>query len=180
MSDSATIAKPYAKAIFKYARDNQQLPLWSTFLEQLALFVNASETQSFISNPATRAEQHSKLLMDVMSDKAQQNSHLKNVVDILATGKRLLVLPAIYKTFESLRAEQEKTLTVHVTSFAPLSELQQQALKKALSARCQRDVTISITVDTSIMGGAIIQAGDLVIDGSITGKLNKLQSSLAA
>ena len=91
-----------------------------------------------------------------------------------------MVLPEIHATYEALKAEQEKSLEVSVISFASMSDKQKQALSESLKSRLQREITINETVDPSILGGAIIRAGDLVIDGSVKGKLEKLKTEIAA
>ena len=105
---------------------------------------------------------------------------VNHLVGLLADNKRLQALPDIYLQYEALRAEQEKTLTAKVSSFAVLTSAQQQHLISSLSQRLQRQVTLDVSIDTSLLGGAVIRAGDLVIDGSVRGKLNKLSSNLAA
>ena len=89
-------------------------------------------------------------------------------------------MPDIYAQYESLRAEQEKTLTANVSSFAALTTTEQQDLINSLSQRLQRKVTLEVNIDKSLLGGAVIHAGDLVIDGSVRGKLTKLATNLAA
>ena len=91
-----------------------------------------------------------------------------------------MLLPDIYALYEAHRAEQEKTLHVDVSSYSDLSSAQQQRLIESLSQRLQRKVSLKISIDPSLLGGAIIRAGDLVIDGSVRGKLNKLSTELAA
>jgi F-type H+-transporting ATPase subunit delta len=94
--------------------------------------------------------------------------------------ERLILLADVYIQYQALRAEQEKTLEVKVSSYDSLTAEQQQKLSQSLSQRLQREITLNVTIDKSLLGGAIIQAGDLVIDGSVRGKLNKLRTSLAA
>jgi F-type H+-transporting ATPase subunit delta len=183
MSDATTIARPYAKAIFKHALDAKLLSEWSTVLYALAQTVLDPDTNNFICNPATTPELQTQLLLAVCSKKSKAGEMLKtveNVIGLLAANKRLLVLPDIFAQYEVLRAEQEKTLTANVSSFAALSSAQQQELINSLSQRLQRKVTLEMSIDESLLGGAVIRAGDLVIDGSVRGKLNKLGTSLAA
>lgn len=182
MADTTTIARPYAKAIFKHALEAKQLAAWSTILNDLAGAALSTDAVEFICNPATTAELHAQLLL-VVCDKSHGTSDLKtvkNLVNMLAENKRLLVLPDIYAQYEALRTEQEKTLTANVSSFSALTSTEQQNLINALGQRLQRKVTLEVTIDKSLLGGAVIRAGDLVIDGSVRGKLNKLGTSLAA
>ncbi|PYD07325.1 F0F1 ATP synthase subunit delta, partial [Pseudomonas syringae pv. syringae] len=98
----------------------------------------------------------------------------------LTTNKRLMLLPEIEALYEVYRAEQEKILEVDVVSYSELTPAQQQRLSESLSQRLSRKVSLKISIDPSLLGGALIRAGDLVIDGSVRGKLNMLGTSLAA
>jgi len=178
MAESTTIARPYAKAIFEHALKEKQLAQWSEQLLGLAQAVLDPQVSQFIGNPATTVAQHSELLKSVCS--SEKNSTLNNLIDLLATNKRLMLLPEIKPLFEVHRAEQEKTLEVQVVSFSEVSAAQQKELIKSLSERLGREVSLNIRIDANLLGGAVIQAGDLVIDGSVRGKLNKLSTGLAA
>lgn len=183
MSESITIARPYAKAIFAHALDAKHLAKWSTILSDLAQAVLEPQAIRFISDPTTSTEQKCKLLLTVCRHEQAaptDQKAIENLIMLLAENKRLLLLPDIYALYESLRAEQEKTLTVEVTSFSELTEEQKKKLIHSLSDRLQRQISLDVTIDKSLLGGAVIRAGDLVIDGSVQGKLNKLRSDLAA
>ncbi len=182
MSDTITIARPYAKAVFYHALAEKQLAAWSTILLNLAQTVQNKDAEQFICNPATTTELQTKLMLAVCA-KISGASDMKDVehfIGLLAANRRLLVLPDIYAQYEALRAEQEKTMTASVSSFKALTQAQQKQLINSLSLRLQREVTLDVSIDESLLGGAIIRAGDLVIDGSVRGKLNKLSSNLAA
>ncbi len=181
MSNTTTIARPYAKAIFEYALSAKKLSQWSEMLNELALAVLDAKTMQFISNPAVSAEQQVDLLMSLFANReVEEKEAIGNLIALLANNKRLMLLPDIKMLFESLKAEQEKTMQVEVRSFAELSEAQQIKLANSLSKRLMRQVTLNLIVDESLLGGAVIQAGDLIIDGSVRGKLNKLRTDLAA
>ncbi len=182
MSDNVTIARPYAKAIFDHASENKQLAPWSVTLENLAQVILDPRASRFISNPECAADLQEQLLLAVLSKSSHQvdKDSIEKLIRLLITNKRLSVLPDIFSQFELLRAEREKTLTVDVTSFSELNEIQEQQLVQSLSQRLQRQVKLNIQLDKSLLGGAIIHAGDLVIDGSVRGKLNKLSATLAA
>jgi F-type H+-transporting ATPase subunit delta len=178
MSDSTTIARPYAKAIFEHALAEKNLAQWSEHLLMLAQTVLNPQASQFIGNPATTEEQHIELLQTVCGGK--DNKSLNNLIALLASNKRLMLLPEIKVLYEVHRAEQEKTLDVDVISFSKVSSTQEQQLIDSLSKRLQRKVSLKISIDPSLLGGAVIRAGDLVIDGSVRGKLNKLGTGLAA
>lgn len=180
MSDSTTIARPYAKALFEYALAGDKLAQWSDDLSVLAHAVLDTNAAQFIANPASTTEQQIELLRAVCDIKDDTNQPLSNLIQMLAVNKRLLLLPEIKALYELHRAEQEKTLGVDVVSYSDVSPAQQQQLIAALSMRLKRKVSLNISIDPSLLGGAVIRAGDLVIDGSVRGKLNKLSTDLAA
>ena len=182
MADMTTIARPYAKAIFEHAQSKEQLAEWSATLHVLAEAIIDPTAESFISEPSTSDEQRVMLLLSIspLSKHPEESKALKNFLSVLAHYKRLQILLDVYIQYEALRADFEKTLTVEVRSFAPLTNDQQQKLMTMLSKRLQREISLDIKIDESLIGGAVIMAGDLVIDGSVRGKLNKLQTSLAA
>lgn len=182
MSDMTTIARPYAKAIFEYALAAKKLAAWSSLLQILAQTVVEPKALSFIDSPAATVDQQCQLLQTVI-DKAKvdvEGKAAENFVALLAQNKRLPILPDISAQYEALRAEQEKTLMVQVASFSPLTSVQQQNLTQSLSQRLQRQISLEVNIDKSLLGGAVIRAGDLVIDGSVRGKLSKLSTNIAA
>jgi F-type H+-transporting ATPase subunit delta len=177
---STTLARPYAKAIFEHALAEQKLAHWSDYLSVLAQAVLDANASQFIANPASTPEQQIELLQAVCKVKDKETQSLSNLISLLATNKRLMLLPEISALYEIHRAEQEKTLGVDVVSYSVVSSAQQQQLIETLSKRLQRNVALNISIDPSLLGGAVIRAGDLVIDGSVRGKLNKLGTGLAA
>jgi F-type H+-transporting ATPase subunit delta len=182
MSDMTTIARPYAKAAFEYSLAAQQLAAWSTLLNALALAVLEPRAKDFIDNPSTTVALKCQILNSI-AEKWMEGKDLQaaqNFIALLAESKRLAALPDISVQFEALRAEQEKTLKVQVVSFSPLTQEQQKSLMQSLSHRLQRQITLNVNIDKSLLGGAVIRAGDLVIDGSVRGKLNKLGTNIAA
>lgn len=180
MSDSTTIARPYAKAIFEHALAEKKLAEWSEYLMILAQAVLTPQASQFIANPSSTDAQQIELLQTVCNEKVKDDKSLNNLIALLAANKRLMLLPEIKALYEVHRAEQEKTLGVDVISFSEVSPAQQQQLIESLSNRLQRKVSLKISIDPSLLGGAVIRAGDLVIDGSVRGKLNKLGTGLAA
>ena len=182
MSDMTTIARPYAKAIFEHALAAKHLAAWSSLLQSLAQTVLEPAAQGFIDNPSTAIEQQCELLLTVIKNSRSDSvkKAVENFIVLLGQNKRLPILPDISAQFEALRAEQEKTLMVQVSSFSPLTSLQQQILTQSLSQRLQRQISLDVSIDKSLLGGAVIRAGDLVIDGSVRAKLNKLGANLAA
>ena len=182
MSDNVTIARPYAKAIFNHALSSKQLAAWSIVLQNLAQTVLDPQASRFICNPESTFELQSQLLLSILEKTSQTSNveQIKALVHLLTANKRLLLLPDIFAQFEALRAEQEKTLTVQVKSFAAFTKEQEQNLIQSLSRNLQRQIILNVSIDKSLLGGAVIIAGNRVIDGSVAGKLTKLGATLAA
>jgi len=182
MSNLMTIARPYAKAIFEHALATKQLEAWSVLLKNLAEGMLTKEAHQFVSNSATTKEQQTALMLSLCTQikGSEEQKAVERLLSLLAENKRLLLLPTIYVQYDVLRSLQEKTITVTVNSFAKLTHTDEQQLMLSLSKRLGRNVTLDIRIDESLLGGAVIQAGDLVIDGSVRGKLNKLGTNLAA
>lgn len=180
MSNTSTIARPYAKAVFEHAVSVQQLSEWSQYLQSLAQAVFEPQTKQFIENPSTTPTMHVELLLAIFSkvNTSVALDAMQSFISLLAQNKRLLALPDISAQYEMLRAQHEKTLEVQVTSFSELTESQQNNLINSLSQRMQRQITVKVTIDKSLLGGAVIRAGDLVIDGSVKGKLNNLRAAI--
>ncbi|MCA0402403.1 MAG: F0F1 ATP synthase subunit delta [Proteobacteria bacterium] len=181
MADSTTIARPYAKAIFEHALDANKLSVWSEILHNLSMAISDKKLAQFISNPSVTKEQQIELLM-ALFDKPNfaEKETAQNFIALLVKNKRLMSLPTIQILFEIHRAEQEKTLEVDVVSYSELNKAQQEALISKLSKKLKRQVNLNLKIDEDLLGGAVIHAGDLVIDGSLRGRLQKLNAELAA
>lgn len=177
-ADTTTIARPYAKAAFQFAVQFNVLAQWSQFLQAAALVSRVPMVVHFLQHPTTTPSQHYELFIDVCASMLDESS--KNFLHILADNNRLSVLTDIATLFEALRAEQEKTVEVDVVSFMPLTEAQKEKIMSTLKQRLERDVVLQCKTDADLLGGAVIRAGDLVIDGSVRSKLNKLRHALTA
>lgn len=182
MSDLITVARPYAKAAFEHALAQSELALWNDALEIMSQAMCDQQAIAFIQSPQSTVEQQSKLFMSLFAkDKALAGKKdIEHFVQMLAENKRLLMLPEIYALYTQHRAEHEKTLVAHVRSFMALTGKEQEEIIASLSQRLKRQISLDVVIDKSLLGGAVIRAGDLVIDGSVREKLNKLSAELAA
>ena len=181
MSDFETAARPYSKAIYELASELQSLPYWSDILQIAGQIVADEDMQALITSPSIVGSQLSELFISVMSsvaDAPEINQEVKNMVALLVENDRLLSLPAIHEGFETLKQAAEGSIEVKVTSARKLTARQQKEMASQLKKRLGKDVSISAEIDQSLIAGAIIQAGDLVIDGSALGRLSKLTSIL--
>lgn len=183
MSNLTTIARPYAKAVFECALAHAQLSSWSDILHHLALVSLDEHARRFMTNPRTtptQKKQFMRAVLDSFPEIKGLEKQIENLIDLLIQNKRMMLLPGLSEQYEALRAEHEKTLTAQVTSYSPLTQAQQAKLIELLSARLQRQITLDIKIEKSLLGGAMIRAGDFVIDGSVRGQLTKLGTDLAA
>ncbi len=177
MAEKTTIARPYAEAIFALAKEKQELVQWSEMLAVIAQVVADDQVRGLIGNPRVQKSQLAELVQGVAGDKLNETGG--NLVKLLADNGRLAVMPEIAALFEGLRAEAESTVEAKVYAAFEISEAQQKQIAKALKKRLGREVSLTCEKDENLLGGAIIRAGDLVIDGSVTGQLAKLGTSLA-
>lgn len=180
MSEAVTIARPYAKAVFEYALEKDELKLWSLVLKNLGMVICNNTAREFITNPNIDETDQVEFLLSFSKDADKLNEFVKNFLTLLTQNKRLLLLPEIYQRYEILRSEYEKKLNVQIISFAPLDDSQQQQLVNSLEKKLKRQITLSIKVNPELLGGLVVKAGDLVIDGSVQGQLDKLARTLAA
>lgn len=176
MSYLMTIARPYASAAFEYALHQHNLAGWDTMLQQAAFLAKQPDMAELLSNPRLTQKQLVDLFLEIIAKGLDR--HQCNFLQLLAEYKRLPVLPPIASAFSALRAIHEKTITVDVISAISLDTFYQDKLMKRLHDRLQQKVLLNYTVDPSLLGGVMVRAGDLVIDGSVRGKLNRLLESL--
>ena len=176
MADKSTIARPYAKAAFEVAGAGR-LGAWSEGLRAAAATVSDPRVQALLGNPRVLPRQLADLVAGV-ADRLDEDG--RNFIRTLADNHRLECLPEVAARFDELKAEAEGTIEVEVTSATPLSEAQQRALAGALERRLRRTVHLRCTLDPALIGGASVRAGDLVIDGSLRSKLERIAHQLTA
>lgn len=178
MSQFTTQARPYAKAAFEVALSADNLAGWSQMLSVLGAVVRHETVERFLASPSLSAEQQAQAVIDVCGDALSEQG--QNFVKLLAENKRLALLPEVSVLFEALKANQERSIDVDVVTAFEMTDSVQEKLTQALKQRLQREVNISASVDKSLIGGMVVHAGDLVIDGSIRGRLNKLAETMKA
>ncbi|WP_404400834.1 F0F1 ATP synthase subunit delta [Idiomarina seosinensis] len=175
MSELTTVARPYAKAAFDFALEQGALDKWADMLEFAAAVAKDERMASFLSSSST-VEKTSKVFIGVCGDELDENA--ENFIKVLAENERLPALPAVSELYQTFRAEYEKEVVVDVKSAVKLLKAQQTELSKALEKRLQRKIKLNCSVDKSILGGLVIEAGDTVIDGTLRGKLDRLANAL--
>ena len=175
MSELTTVARPYAKAAFEFAVEAKAIDTWHSMLV-FAAEVSKNETMTTYLSGSVSVEQAQDIFLKVCDD--QIDSKGQNFIKVMAENGRLLALPEVAVQFGELKAEYEKEVTVDVTSAVELSAAQEATIGAALEKRLDRKVKLNCKVDASVVSGLVIKAGDMVIDGSVQGKLNRLATTL--
>lgn len=178
MAELHTLARPYAKAAFELAREAGALQQWSQTLRTLTAAVADAQVAALLADPRLSRHEVAGVLIAALGDKLDAPG--RNLVRLLAENNRLAALPAIAEEFEALRAEAEKRVEVEITTATAVAEPQQQALIGAVRKRLAREVQVAWKTDPALIAGAVIRAGDLVIDGSVAGELAQLRQAVAA
>jgi len=178
MADKSTIARPYAKAAFEEARDNGRLGPWSEALRTAAAVVSDPRVEELLGNPRVTPQELAALVSGIAGAKLDEEG--RNFVRTIADNRRLALLPQISARFDELKDEAERVIDVTVTSAAPLDDGQQAKLASALERRLGRSIRLQCATDPALIGGAVLRAGDLVIDGSLRGRLEHIAYELTA
>jgi F-type H+-transporting ATPase subunit delta len=178
MSERLTIARPYTKAIFALARKNNRLADTAAGLILGAEVVSDPTVHALLGSPHVTAAQLSELVNGIVGSKFDENA--RDFITLLAQNRRLGFLPEIAALFEQMKAEVENAVDVEVTSATALSADQESRYVAALQKKLGRAVRLRTKVDQGLLGGAVLKAGDLVIDGSIKGRLERLATELTA
>jgi len=178
MADRLTIARPYARAAFEEARKNGGLAPWSEALQAAAIVVKDPRVASLLDNPRVTPSELAQLADEIAA--RPLGEHAANFVRTLADNHRLGFLPEIAQLFDSLKDDAEGVADVTVTSAAPLDEAQRSTIAAALERRLRRRVRLHFEIDPAVIGGAVVRAGDLVIDGSLRTRLERIAYELTA
>lgn len=178
MAELITLARPYAKAAFEYALADKQLDVWSSSLAAAASVVQQSKVESLLESPTKTSEEKAALVIELCGDELDEK--VKNFVSVMADNKRLALLKEVRALFEDFKSQQEKFSDITVSSAFDIDPAVESALKEKLSKVLQGDVALSTTIDKALIGGVVIRAGDMVIDGSVRGRLAKLSEAIGA
>ena len=177
MAELFSIARPYAQAVFELARSSGDYTGWSQSLGAMAQVSRDREMKRLIQNPRVSRQEIAQVIADVCGSGVGEEG--RNLLRLLAQNRRLHVLPAIADQYENLRAEAERTVQAELESALPVSDSEQQRIADALTARLGRKVELVCRINETLVGGAVIRAGDLVIDGSVRARLEKLAVAIS-
>lgn len=179
MAESITLARPYAKAVFELAHGNKSLDAWSKTLGLLAGFIGNHSVQVMLGDPQVPANVRAQVFIELCGKSGHKlDQHGQNFVRLLAENRRLELLPEIAADFETLRAQAENFMEVELRAAAPVDAAEQKRISDALQQKLGRRIELKYVEDKSLIGGAVLRAGDFVIDGSVHGKLARLTAAL--
>lgn len=177
MAEAITVARPYAQAAFLFANTHHTLKDWSEMLSLLAAVADDAGIRELIDSPHVTETQLADLFIQIGGEHI--NEKCANFIRVVSANGRLNLLPEIAALFEVQRRDAEGTVQAQLVTAFPASESQQAAIIASLSKRLGREIELSCSTDAELLGGAIIRAGDLVIDGSVRGKLQRLGTELS-
>ncbi len=188
MAEHGTTARPYAQAVFEIARTDNQLQAWSDFLRLAAELALSPDVRRLLDVPGADGFAVAAAIADICREKLSGAAPLadgpKSVgagfLKVLAENQRLGALPDILGRYEVLKAEAERTLDVTLTSASAVSDEQQRRVVDSLNKRFGRQVRLTVQLDPALIGGARLQVGDRVIDGTVRTGLDKLATALSA
>lgn len=176
MSEIAKAARAYARAAFEVAEAKGQQAKWSEMLAFLAAVAADADMRRLIASPSISRDKLVELVLNVAQGRLSTEG--ENLVRLLGENARLDILPLVAEEFEQLRRAREGRMDVRVVSAKPLSADEQAKLVDALGKRLGKVITLANEIDESLIGGAIVYAGDLVIDGSMRGRLQGLANAV--
>jgi len=176
MAELSTLARPYAKAAFEFAVTSSDLASWSKQLTVAAGVSQADKMVKVLVSPSLTSEQQANSFIDVCGD--ELNAKGQNFIKVLAENKRLPLLPEIAALFEEFKSNREKSVEVEVSTAFELDASVQEKLATALSGKLEREVNLNSVMNKDLIGGVVVRAADVVIDGSIRGRLNKLSEAM--
>ena len=187
MADNHTVARPYAEAAFELAREQGKLDAWGEALALAAELTADGRVAKFLGNPRLSDEQRLAFLTGLIASAGGEDSilagrhrHGTNFLKLLVENERVYALPEIAEHYDALKDAIENTVEVTVTSATELSAEQKRSIVAALKERLGREVQLDTALDESLIGGAVIRAGDVVIDGSLRSRLTGLANALTA
>ena len=176
MSELTTIARPYAKAIYEIASESNKVDAWSDALGLMSAVASDAAMIDVLDSPRLKKEQKGELFLKVIGDKL--DSAQKNLVQLMAQNGRLKIMADVAEQFEVYRAAAQGKVDATAVSAFPLTKAQENAITSTLKAKLGREVTLTTSTDASLIGGVVIKAGDIIIDGSMKAQLAMLATAL--
>jgi F-type H+-transporting ATPase subunit delta len=176
MAELATIARPYAEAVFRLARQGNALPAWSDALNLIATVYEDPQMQAVMANPKVISADIERLLLAICGERI--DGVARNLIQLLVHNRRLSVLVEIRELFEQLKLEDEGKVDAKISSAFPMEDAQRQHVVNLLSTRFKRNINATVTVDPDLIGGIKVEVGDKVWDASVRGRLQTMAVTL--
>jgi F-type H+-transporting ATPase subunit delta len=176
MTDFTTAARPYANAVYDTASESNSLDSWGEALTNLAAVVSDAQMSKLLESPDLGKAEKGDLIIKVLGDNLTDKQ--QNLVKLMAENNRLKLMPDVLEQFEVARAKAENKIEAEITSAFELSAEQVSELVNTLKNKLGSDITVTTSIDESLIGGVIIKAGDTIIDASMKSQLDSLALSL--
>lgn len=176
MSELATLARPYASAVFKRAKETGATEKWSQSLAFIEAVLTNRDVSRLVDNPNVSNERKSALMLDLCGDKV--DPEVGNFLRLLVYNKRLGLVSSITRLYEELKAQDEGYIEADVYTAYALTREAKTQFASSLEKKLGKKVHMKVTVDKSLIGGVLVRAGDKVIDGSVRGQLKQMQKTL--
>jgi F-type H+-transporting ATPase subunit delta len=176
MAELATIARPYAEAVFRLAKQGNALPAWSDALNLIATVYQDPQMQAVMANPKVSSAEVERLMLAICGEHI--DGVARNLIQLLVHNRRLPVLAEIRERFEQLKLEDEGKLDAKISSAFPMEDAQRNQVVNLLSSRFKRKINATVTVDPDLIGGIKVEVGDKVWDASVRGRLQTMAATL--
>lgn len=176
MAELATIARPYAEAVFRLAKQSNALPAWSDALNLIAMVYQDPQMRAAMANPKVTSADIERLLLAICGERI--DGVARNLIQLLVHNRRLSVLVEIRELFEQLKLEDEGKLDAKISSAFPMEDAQRNQVVNLLSSRFKRKINATVTVDPDLIGGIKVEVGDKVWDASVRGRLQTMAATL--
>ena len=176
MSESKTIARPYANASFEIAQESGNAEEWLLFLENAAEVVKDSAMLNLVKSPGIDKQALAKTIFSISNEAsgAPESEDRMNFISLLSQNSRLEALPEIKKQFQQMKQELERVVEATITTASEISEESLNTIKAALETKLNQSVSIEVMMDEGLIGGAKIQIGDSMIDASVRSQIDEL------
>ena len=177
MSELTTAARPYAKAVFELAESSGALDSWSEQLSAMASIASAEGSAELLNNPKINVAQKIDTFKELAGNSLNDQSI--NLLKSLGENNRFVLLPDMASLFETMKSESQGEVEGEIIAAAPMSDAQESSIVTALEKRLGRKVKLVTKIDETLLGGAVIRVGDLVIDGSLQGRFQSMKAAIS-
>jgi F-type H+-transporting ATPase subunit delta len=176
MAELATIARPYAEAVFRLGKQSNALPAWSDALALVASVYHDPQMRAAMANPKVTSAEIERLLLAICGDRI--DGVVRNLIRLLVHNRRLAAIAEIRELFDQLKLHDEGKLDAKISSAFPMEDTQRNHVVNLLSSRFQRQINATVTVDPELIGGIKVEVGDKVWDASVRGRLQTMAATL--